>query len=78
MEIDPSARKHGVSDVDMIHAYRHHWKAFATADDGITMYVGPGLTAQPLEVAVINDDEGLAIIHAMPAREKFLKGWWTR
>ena len=24
------------------------------------------------------DDEGVAIIHAMRARPKFLKGWWTR
>jgi len=29
-----------------------------------------------LEVGVVADDEGTAIIHAMRARKKFLKGWW--
>jgi len=27
---------------------------------------------------VVVDDEGVAIIHAMPARPKFLKGWWRK
>jgi hypothetical protein len=31
-----------------------------------------------LEVGVVEDDEGAAVIHAMPARAKFLKGWWTK
>ncbi|MDK1010797.1 MAG: hypothetical protein QGM46_03045 [Actinomycetota bacterium] len=52
MDIEASARRHGVPDEDMLHALRHHWRAFET------------------------DDQGAAIIHAMAAREKFLKGWW--
>ena len=48
--------------------------AFATDDDAVTMYIGPGLTGQQLEIGVVVDDEGEAIIHAMPARTKFLKG----
>jgi hypothetical protein len=39
-----------------------------------TMYVGPARNAAMLEMAVINDEAGEAIIHAMPARPKFLKG----
>lgn len=47
----------------MLHAFRNHLKAFATNDP---------------EVGVVIDDDGVAIIHAMRARPKFLKGWWTR
>lgn len=77
MDIEASARKHGVSDDDMLHALRHHWRAFDTADADVTMFIGPSTNAQPLEVGVLNDDDGVAIIHAMSARAKFLKGWWT-
>jgi hypothetical protein len=31
-----------------------------------------------LEVGVVEDDGGVAVIHAMLARAKFLKGWWTK
>ena len=77
VDIDASARKHGVHDDDMLHAYRHHVIAFATNDETVTMFVGPSRTGEPLEVGVVVDDDGEAIIHAMPARPKFLKGWWT-
>lgn len=50
MDIEASARKHGVSDDDMLHALRHRRQAFET------------------------DDDGTAVIHAMQARKKFLKG----
>ena len=42
----------------------------------MTMFIGPSTTAEPLEVGVVSDDAGTAIIHAMRARKKFLKGWW--
>lgn len=74
MDIEPSARKHGVPDHDMLHALRHHWVAFATNDDAVTMFIGPSKTAQPLEIAVVTDEDGTAVIHAMPARPKFLRG----
>jgi hypothetical protein len=41
------------------------------------MFIGPSRTSAPLEVGVVTDDDGIAIIHAMPARKKFLSGWWT-
>ena len=77
VDIEASARKHGVHDDDMLHAYRHHLIAFATNDESVTMFVGPSRSGEPLEVGVVVDDDGEAIIHAMPARPKFLKGWWT-
>jgi hypothetical protein len=77
VDIDANARKHGVSDNDMLHAVRNHWRAFETDDPTVTMYIGPATTAEPLEVGVVVDDQGSAVIHAMPARPKFLQGWWT-
>jgi len=44
----------------------------------MTMFIGPSTTAEPLEVGVVTDDEGAAIIHAMKTREKFLRGWWIK
>ena len=76
MDIEASARKHGVSDDDMLHAVRNHWRAFETDDPAVTMYIGPATSAEPLEVGVVDDDEGIAVVHAMPARAKFLMGWW--
>ncbi len=56
MDIEASARKHGVADDDMLHALRHHWRAFETDDPDVTMFVGPSSDAKPIEVGVVNDD----------------------
>jgi hypothetical protein len=77
VDIEASARKHGVSDDDMLHALRHHWRGFETDDADVTMFIGPSASGEPLEVGVVDDADGVAIIHAMAARSKFLKGWWT-
>ncbi len=69
MDIESSSRKHGVTDNDMLHALRHHWRAFETTDDAVTMFIGPSTNAEPLEVGVVTDNEGSAVIHAMPARQ---------
>jgi hypothetical protein len=78
VDIEPSARKHGVTDIDLVHAFRNHWKAFETDDPDVTMFIGPARSGDPLEIGVVVDDDGVAIIHAMRARPKFLKGWWLR
>jgi len=78
VDIEPSARKHGVKDDDMVHAFRNHWKAYETHDPDVTMFIGPARSGDPLEIGVVVDDDGVAIIHAMRARPKFLKGWWMR
>jgi hypothetical protein len=77
VDIEASARKHGVSEDDMLHALRHHWRGVETDDPAVTMFIGPSATGEPLEVGVVDDADGVAIIHAMPARCKFMKGWWT-
>ena len=42
--IAPSARKHGVSDRDIEHAFAHPVRAF-DLDDGFTMCIGAGVSA---------------------------------
>ncbi len=62
----------------MISALRYHWRAFETDDPDVTMFVGPSMSAESLEVGVVTDQEGKAIIYAMAARAKSLKGWWKK
>lgn len=78
MDVEPAARKHGVPDDDMLHALRRHWRAFETNDPAVTMFIGPSRSGEPWEVGVVQDDQGVAVIHAMAARAKLLKGWWSQ
>ncbi len=78
MDIEASARKHGVPDDDMLHALRHHWRAFETDDPVVTMFIGPDQSGAPIEIGIVADEDGTAVIHAMAARPKFLKGWWNQ
>ena len=73
MEIEASARKRGVADEDMLHALRNALAAFETDDPAVTMFIGPSRSARILEFGVVVDAEGVAIIHAMEARPKFLE-----
>jgi hypothetical protein len=75
IEIDASARRHGVLDQDMLHALRHHWRAFETDDDAVLMVIGPSATGAPLEIGVVFDDAHAIVIHAMASRVKFLEEW---
>ena len=75
MDIEASAHKHGVLDEDMLHALTHWWVAFETDDPAVVMYIGPSRSAEPLEVCVVRDEDGVAVIHAMVARPKFLERW---
>jgi hypothetical protein len=66
-----SARKHGISDADMLHAYRHPVRVFVM--DDLVMLVGGDEAGRLLEVGV-GEAEGLEfIVHAMPARQRFLR-----
>ncbi len=72
-EVAPSARRHGVGDEDMLHAYRNATDAYAL-DEGLVMLVGPSRSGGLLEVGVVQSGEGEAVIvHAMKARPKFLR-----
>jgi hypothetical protein len=66
-----SARKHGVADEDMLHAYRNPIRVWPL-DEDMTVFVGPDRAGRLLEVGVVDSDVGPAIVHAMPARPRFL------
>ena len=68
--IHPSARRHGVSDSQMLHAYRNAFKVVPGGD--MTILVGDDGFGRILEVGVVRMDDGDLIAHAMPARSKYL------
>jgi hypothetical protein len=71
--IASSARRHGVEDEEMLHAYRNATDAWAQ-DEGLVMLVGPDRSGAPLELGVVRSDDGTAVIvHVMKARPKFLR-----
>jgi hypothetical protein len=67
----PSARKHGITDADALHAYRQPIRVFDL--DGLTMLIGADTSGRVLEIGVAVGDGVEFIVHAMPAREKFLR-----
>ena len=71
----PSARRHGISDADVLHAFRNPIRTFLVGE-GMTMLIGSAPTGRLLEVGVVDsrDEPGLVIVHAMPARRRFLEG----
>jgi hypothetical protein len=75
MAVDPvilaSARKHQIADDDMLHAYRNPIRVFDL--DGLTMLIGLDTAARLIEIGV-SEAEGIEfIVHAMPARDRFLE-----
>lgn len=66
-----SARKHGVADEDMLHAFQHPIRVLRL--DDLTMLIGPDRAARLIEVG-LSTGEGIEfIVHAMPARPKFIR-----
>jgi hypothetical protein len=71
--IASSARRHGVDDEDMLHAYRNATDAWAL-DEGLVMLIGPDRSGALLEIGMVRGDDGTAVIvHAMKARRKFVR-----
>jgi hypothetical protein len=66
-----SARKHGITDDDMLHAYRNPIRLFATND--LVMLIGSGRSGQMLEIGVAAAEGVEFIVHAMAARPRFLR-----
>ncbi len=67
-----SARKHGVADDDILHAFNHPLR-YEDLDEGFVMIIGPGRSAQLIEVGLIDTDHGPVVVHAMTARRKYLR-----
>ena len=66
-----SARKHGVSDDDMLHVHRNPIRFFDLED--LVMLIGPDRSARLIEIGVARSEGIEFIVHAMPARVKFLE-----
>ena len=70
--IADSVRKHGVTDEDIFHAYRNPIRIFEL-DEGFTIIIDADRTAIVFEVGVVQASTAPVIVHAMRAREKFLR-----
>lgn len=66
-----SARKHGIPDEDMLHAYRNPIRVFEL--DDLAMLIGPDRSATLLEIGVATAEGIDFIVHAMVARPRFLE-----
>ena len=67
-----SELKHGLAREAILHAFRNPIRAY-DVDDGFTMLIGPAPNADVLELGVVSGTEGPVIVHAMPARQRFLE-----
>jgi hypothetical protein len=73
-EILPSAHKHEIFDDDIRHAFENAVASITVADQPeFSMIIGPDETGRLLEIGVLADDDNDYVIHAMPARPKYLK-----
>ena len=70
--IAPSALKHGLDESEILHAYRNPARIWDLGD-GFTMIVGPNQSAIFLEIGYVDGDHVHVIVHAMKARQKFLR-----
>lgn len=70
--IAESARKHGVSDEDMLQVYANPFRVFGL-DEGLTMVIVPTRSRSSSRSAWVDGAETPVIVHAMRAREKFLR-----
>lgn len=66
-----SARKHGINDNAMLHAYRNPASAFDL--DDLVMLIGADEAERLLEIGVATGEGVEFIVHAMAARPRFLR-----
>ena len=67
-----SATRHKVAESDALHAWTFAIDSYEV-DEGMVLYIGPDTSGRLLEVGVVEWYGALAIVHAMPARSKFLR-----
>lgn len=75
MEITESAHKWGISDADILHAFRNAVLVREVTWHGIeqVLIIGPALNGRLLELIAVPALRPTRIIHAMTARGKFLR-----
>jgi hypothetical protein len=69
VEIHRSARRHGVSDEDIAHAYEHVLE-WVELDDDPPRYLaaGPDRAGNLVELVIVDAPDAVLVIHAMPMR----------
>jgi len=70
--IADGARKHGVSDEDILHAFNNPIRV-EDLDEGLVMLVGPDHAGNLCEIGAVDSSDGPVVVHAMPARRKHLR-----
>ncbi len=74
VEVRPSARKHGFTDEEILHAWRRHIRYVLMEYNGESQYLAIGATPNgTLLELIIPTDEPERIIHADELRPKFYK-----
>jgi hypothetical protein len=73
VELHPSARRHGVPDEDIAHAFTYRMVADFLGDEPERwLVIGPSRAGNFLELVVLTTAEGeQLVIHAMPLRPKY-------
>lgn len=66
-----SARKHGINDNDMLHAYRNPVRVFDL--DDLVMLIGADKAGRLLEIGVATGEGVEFIVHAIAARPRSLR-----
>ncbi|MGH9039864.1 MAG: hypothetical protein ACRDZ3_06500 [Acidimicrobiia bacterium] len=72
IEIGDSARKHQISDEDILHAARNP-VAFISISEDRAFFIGAAPDGGFLEIVVIDPDGEPAVIHADVCRPKFFR-----
>lgn len=70
-QIASSARRHGIDDQDILHAYRNAFRVYE--EDGTVMRIGADRSGRLLELLVVTRHGRRRIVHAMQARAKYLR-----
>ena len=70
--IEDSARKHGVSDETILHAFNNPILV-EDLDERMTMFIGPDHAGNSYEIGVVGTVEGPIVVHAMKARRNYLR-----
>lgn len=70
--IAASAHRHGVDDATILHAFANPIRV-EDLDEGLTMLIGPDSAGNLYEIGVVEATDGPVIVHAMPARPKYLR-----
>ena len=74
VEVAPSARKHGIADADILHAWRNVLRVAEQDYDGESrvIAIGPARNGALLELVLVPEGAPTRVIHADRARRSFL------